>query len=57
MNTIKVKKVLKNFDKKDEFYYWFRVKKEAQIIIKDQGYEDGIDYYKCTSLARLTTQI
>ena len=40
----KVKKVLKNFDKKDEFYYWFRVKKEAQIIIKDQGYEDGIDF-------------
>ena len=40
----KVKKVLKKFDKKDEFYYWFRVKKEAQIIIKDQGYEDGIDF-------------
>ena len=40
----KVKKVLKNFDKKNEFYYWFRVKKEAQIIIKEQGYEDGIDF-------------
>ena len=39
----KVKKVLKNFDKEDDFYYWFRVKKEAQIIIKEQGYEDGID--------------
>ncbi len=26
------------------FYYWFRVKKEAQIIIKEQGYEDGIDF-------------
>ena len=32
----KAKKVLKNFDKKYEFYYWFRVKKEAQIIIKDK---------------------
>jgi len=40
----KVKKVLKNFDQKDEFYYWFRVKKEAQIIIKEQGYKDGIDF-------------
>ena len=40
----KVKKVLKNFDQRDEFYYWFRVKKEAQIIIKEQGYEDGIDF-------------
>ncbi len=40
----KVKTVLKNFDKKDEFYYWFKVKKEAQIIIKEQGYEDGINF-------------
>jgi len=40
----KVKTVLKRFDKKDEFYYWFKVKKEAQIIIKKQGYEDGINF-------------
>ena len=40
----KAKKVLKNFGKNYEFYYWFRVKKEAQIIIKEQGYEEGINY-------------
>ena len=40
----KAKKILKNFDKKFEFYYWFRVKKEAQIIVKENGYEDGIDF-------------
>ena len=40
----KAKKVLKNFDKEYEFYYWFRVKKEAQIIIKDRGYNEGIDF-------------
>jgi tetratricopeptide (TPR) repeat protein len=40
----KVKKILKDFDKDDEFYYWFRVKKEAQIIVKEQGYEEGIDF-------------
>ena len=40
----KAKKVLKIFDKKYEFYYWFRIKKETQIIIKEQGYEEGIDY-------------
>ena len=40
----KAKKILKNFDKKYEFYYWFRVKKEAQIIIKDKGYDEGINY-------------
>ncbi len=40
----KAKKVLKNFDKKYEFYYWFRVKKEAQIIVKNIGYNEGIDF-------------
>ena len=40
----KVKKVLKNFKKKDEFYYWFKVKKEAQIIINKQSYDEGIDF-------------
>ena len=40
----KAKKILSIFDKKYEFYYWFRLKKEAQIIIKDKGYEQGIDY-------------
>jgi tetratricopeptide (TPR) repeat protein len=40
----KVKTVLKQFDKKDDFYYWFKVKKEAQIIIKEKGYEDGINF-------------
>jgi tetratricopeptide (TPR) repeat protein len=40
----KVKTVLKKFDKKDEFYYWFRVKKEAQIIIREKSNEDGINF-------------
>ena len=40
----KAKKILKNFDKKYKFYYWFRVKKEAQIIIKNQGYDEGIKF-------------
>ena len=40
----KTKKILKNFDKRYEFYHWFRVKKEAQIIIKEKGYDDGIDF-------------
>ncbi len=40
----KAKKVLKNFDKKYEFYYWFRVKKEAQIIINKQGNDEAIKF-------------
>ena len=40
----KVQRILKNFKKEDEFYYWFRLKKEAQIIIQQQDYENGIKY-------------
>ena len=40
----KVKKALKKIDNKYEFYYWFKIKKEAQIIVKEQGYEEGIDF-------------
>ena len=40
----KVQRILKNFKKEDEFYYWFRLKKEAQIIIQEQDYENGIKY-------------
>jgi len=40
----KVKRILKKFKIEDEFYYWFRLKKEAQIIIQEQDYENGIKY-------------
>ncbi len=40
----KLQKILKNFKKEDEFYYWFRLKKETQIIIQEQDYENGIKY-------------
>ena len=32
---IKTLKILKSFNKKDEFYYWFKLKKEAQIISEE----------------------
>ncbi len=40
----KAREILKNFDKKYEFYYWFRVKKEAQMIIKEKDNEKGIKF-------------
>jgi tetratricopeptide (TPR) repeat protein len=40
----KVKRILKNFKKEDEFYYWFRLKQEAKIIIQEQDYENAIKY-------------
>ena len=40
----KVKKVIQSFGKDNEFYYWFRTKKEAQILIKEKGENYGIDF-------------
>ena len=37
-------KVIKNFKKKENFYYWFRVKKEAQIIAKQKNNEEALSY-------------
>ena len=38
-NYNKAKKVLEFFDKDNEFYHWFRIKKEAQIIAKEKNDE------------------
>ena len=37
-------KTLNFFDKKDEFYYWFRIKKEAQIISKQENSDASLDF-------------
>ena len=41
---IKAKKILKNFKKEDKFYYWYRIKKEAQIIAQQRNKKDSLDY-------------
>ncbi len=38
------KKTLKNFKKEDDFYYWYRVKKEAQIIGKERNKKESLNY-------------
>ena len=40
----KAKKTLKVFKKEDKFYYWFRVKKEAQIIAKKRNKKDSLNH-------------
>jgi tetratricopeptide (TPR) repeat protein len=40
----KAKKTLKNFNKDDSFYYWYRVKKEAQIITKQRNKKESLNY-------------
>ena len=42
----KVKKTLKNFKKEDNFYFWYRVKKEAQIIAKQRNAKESLNYIK-----------
>ena len=41
LNTLKVLKV---FDKDDEFYYWFKFKKEAQILLKQKNPDISLDF-------------
>ena len=40
-NTLKT---LESFNKKNEFYYWFKIKKEAQIISREQTPEASMDF-------------
>ena len=41
---IKTLKILKTFNKKDDFYYWFKLKKEAQIISKKKNKDESLDF-------------
>ena len=43
-NFEKSKLILKNFDKDKDFYFWYRSKKEAQIISKNVSKKEGLNY-------------
>ncbi len=40
----KAKKTLKNFKKDNNFYFWYRVKKEALIIAKQRNKKESLNY-------------
>ena len=40
----KAKEVLNNFEKDQDFYYWYRIKKESQIISKTRNQDEGLNY-------------
>ena len=40
----KTSKILKSFDKKDNFYYWFKLKKEAQIIFITKNKDESLSF-------------
>ena len=41
---LKSKKVLKNFKREDSAFFWYRIKKEAQIIAKEKNKKDSLNY-------------
>tara|TARA_B100000795_G_scaffold162761_1_gene122276 strand:- start:821 stop:2506 length:1686 start_codon:yes stop_codon:yes gene_type:complete len=41
---VKTLKILESFDKKDEFYHWFKLKKESQIISKKKNKDKSLDF-------------
>tara|TARA_B100001057_G_C22845985_1_gene949063 strand:+ start:492 stop:2177 length:1686 start_codon:yes stop_codon:yes gene_type:complete len=43
-NYPQTKKILKKFSKNENFYYWYRLKKEAQIIAKQKNNEQSLKY-------------
>jgi len=43
-NFAKTKKLLENFNKEDEIYYWYKLKKKAQIIYNEQNSEKSLFY-------------
>jgi len=41
---LKTLKILENFNEKNEFYYWFKLKKTAQIISKQKNKEESLNF-------------
>ena len=40
----KARKILKRFKKEDDFYFWYRIKKESQIIAKQRNKEEALNH-------------
>ena len=43
-NYRECEKILENFNKKNEAYYWYKIKKTAHIIAKEQGNKKSLSY-------------
>ena len=43
-NYKKTLKILESFKEKDDFYYWFKLKKKAQIIYQQENTEESINF-------------
>ncbi len=42
----RVKKILREFEKEDDLYYWYRLKKEAHIISKEINQKESLKFIK-----------
>ena len=43
-NFKKAQKVLRNFNQKDDFYYWFKIKKQTQMISKEFNNKKSLNF-------------
>ena len=43
-NFGKAEKILDDFNKENEIYYWYKIKRKAQIIKKESGKEKSFEY-------------
>ncbi len=39
-----LKKILRNFNENDEIYYWYRIKKEFEILKENEGKENSLEF-------------
>ena len=45
-NILRVKQIMKNFNKRDGVYNWYKIKKNTQIILKQKGTKEASNYLK-----------
>ena len=45
-NYIQSKIIMEEFNEKDDIYYWYKIKKNSQIIFKEDGVEKSLNYLK-----------
>ena len=43
-NFVESKNILENFDKNDDIYYWYKIKKTSRIISKNQNDDQSLKY-------------
>ena len=43
-NYVKINKLLNSFNKEEEVYYWYKIKKKSQIILKEANQQKSLSF-------------